>query len=143
MNFIKKYFLLATVLCFCGSNNLCASGLIRSVYNSGGKVKSIESLISDLNIDETDTNGNTSLMISSYYGFEKLAHFLLENNANPTIKNSDNNTALILAAYTNKKELVEELLKYKKTKVNNKGYNGNTALIIAAHSKNKGVMRPC
>ena len=53
-----------------------------------------------VNLNQSDNNGNTALMLAAYYGHTKVVELLLSDKR-VNVNQSDNNgtTALMLAAY--------------------------------------------
>jgi len=98
-----------------------------------------ESISSNLiNIDYQDENQNTFLMTSIKRNKVKAALWLLENNANPTIPDSNNQTTINLAIDKNKISIVEGLLKDKRVNVDQKDAYGRSLLqnlIISGNHK--------
>ncbi len=65
-------------------------------------------------IDHQDNLGYTALMYASINGHVEIAKLLLENGADPTIKNNDGKTALILAFENNHIEIVNLIEEFEK-----------------------------
>lgn len=104
-----------------------------------------KTLTSGANPDIKTKNGVTPLMIASYNGYMSITHMLLKFGANANLFTSLNTdfhlgkllsnknsktTALMLAAYTGKLEMVLALIKGK-ADVNMQDSDGQTALIYA------------
>lgn len=65
----------------------------------------------DIDINCTNEDGNTPLHIACHTGNMEVMRVLLENRANPSIKNDNDMTCLVLAAGQGFKAIVEELLR--------------------------------
>jgi len=65
----------------------------------------------DIDINCTNEDGNTPLHIACHTGNMDVMRVLLENRANPSIKNDNEMTCLVLAAGQGFKAIVEELLR--------------------------------
>lgn len=84
--------------------------LIRACQKGNNEVASyLLNIVEDINIA---SEIGTALMVCAAKGNHSMARLLLENKANPNIKDADGNTALIYAVQFKKIELVELLLSY-------------------------------
>ncbi len=110
-----------------------------------GQLANLKRLISSANIDCGNHNGITPLMFATYYGHTPVVQFLLSKKANTNLASSANHdlnfgkllsnrnsktTALMLAAFAGKLEIVLALLKAGAL-VNAQDSDGQTALIYA------------
>ena len=85
---------------------------------------------SDINLNISDKQGNTPLIISSGKGFYNTSKYLIKNKVDINAKNNNGNTALIFAAQSGKFKIVKLLLNSKADpSIRNK--NRKTALDIA------------
>lgn len=110
-----------------------------------GQIDKIKKLVSSSTLDYPNQNGVTPLMFAAYYGHTPLVQFLLSKKANASVASSNNSdfsfgkllsnrnsktTALMLAAFTGKLEIVLALLKAG-AQVNAQDSDGQSALIYA------------
>ncbi|MGB8366787.1 MAG: ankyrin repeat domain-containing protein, partial [Candidatus Babeliales bacterium] len=64
-------------------------------------------------VNVKNDDGNTPLMLASYFGYQKIARLLLDNyNVSINKKGKNGSTALFIAARQNNKTMVELLLRY-------------------------------
>ncbi len=105
-----KSFLLATVLCFCGSNNLTTTEnpLIEAVCN--GNLTSVRNLVNEKNINTSTKNGETLLILAIANRHEEIIDALWEYKPNINAKTSQGNTALYGAARNGLLEAMDKLL---------------------------------
>ena len=96
-----------------------------------GNIQIIKTISSKgVNLNSTDKNGNTALMMSASKGFYNTSKYLLRKKVNVNAKNNNGNTALIFAAQAGKYKVVKLLLKSKANPdVRNK--NRKTAIDLA------------
>jgi hypothetical protein len=101
--------------------------VIRSEFSKDDKIKMLQMLIDNhANVNEIGKNSNTALMelcdnqrvfgISSCTDVYDIAKFLIENGADPAIKNPQGNTAEKISKKTNCNELIDLLIQNKKKK---------------------------
>jgi len=106
---------------------------------SSGDTAGISSSISaGTNVNCTDDNLNTPIILSVNAGCEKCVKILLDAGADVNMKNADGNTALMRAAKLSNLSMVKLLLKNNAdaTLIN---AEGNTALVVAQNSFNTEV----
>lgn len=90
--------------------------LVQQLVNNGADVNS------------RDKDGDCALMLATVYGSAEMVRFLLEEGADPDLKNHEDETALMWAAHDLEK--VKLLVKYG-AGVNEKAKSGNTPLLMA------------
>uniref|UniRef100_A0A672R1D3 Kinase D-interacting substrate of 220 kDa-like n=1 Tax=Sinocyclocheilus grahami TaxID=75366 RepID=A0A672R1D3_SINGR len=83
------------------------------------------------NVNMTDKDGNTALMIAAKEGYTEIVQDLLDAGTYVNIPDRNSMTALIVAVKGGYTEVVKELLK-RNPNVNMTDKDGNTALMIAA-----------
>lgn len=83
--------------------------LHRAVYFNNDKIVDYLIKVLDFNVDEINLNNETSLMIAARENNIETVKCLLNNNANVTLKNNDQKTALDLARDNGNFEIVELL----------------------------------
>ena len=94
-----------------------------------------------MNINIKDEYGDTALMCASRFGSEKSVTFLLNQNANPNIQDSDDgNNALIYASYNGYKGIVQLLLNHN-VDIDLKTNFGQTALDYAKTEEIKEMIQ--
>lgn len=91
-------------------------------------------------VDITDHKKHTPL----FYAIEKKKPFyvkkLLEQGANVSQKDKNNNTPLIYAVLSGNKEIVDIILSYPNTLINDLNYNNQSALSIAVKNKRMDIV---
>ena len=115
-------------------NNFDSSALINTIYN--GHIETARMLIdkgADVNVKDKD--GDTALMLASYYGELEIMKMLLDKGADVNAKNKDGNTALIEASSRRYIEIVKMLLATKGIKVNARNIDGYTAVDAAGNNQ--------
>jgi len=125
-----------------GESALMAAAGIRGTYSStsADRDKVIEILVAGGgDINTSDINGNTPLIMAAEYGRVDLARLLLEHGANLALRNKSGQTALMMAAFPSSQPHINEnkakiinLLAINKSDTNVKDGEGNTLLISAA-----------
>lgn len=91
-------------------------------------------------VNATDKDGNTALILATTRGDEPTVQLLLEKGANVNARDKYNSTALIFAAI-NEHESIVRLLLEKGADVNARGKDGYTALISAAQYGYKSIIQ--
>ena len=81
-----------------------------------------------IDINHQDENKNTFLMVCLKRNKFEVAMWLMDNGANPNIKNKDNKAAIDIAIEKNKLIIVEKLLKLKKIDIDQKDEYGRSLL---------------
>lgn len=124
MGFIKKMF-----------NKFKVDALI--VDSGKGKISEVKGYIqTGVNINGTDSRGNSALMFAANYGQYEIAKLLLENGANPNQKNfSEGFTPIFDAIKNSHYEVVKLLIEYG-ADLNVTDNQGNTPLLVAIYSNN-------
>lgn len=106
-----------------------------------------EALTDELvDINHKDANDDTPLMITLQKAQDKSALWLIDNGADPTIKNKNNKSAIDIAIHKNKIKIVEELLKLKKLDVDQKDEYGRSLLqniIISGNHEMAKILIKC
>jgi len=90
-----------------------------------------EAIKSGANVDLSDPNGTTVLMMASAFGQTETVRKLLEGGAKPDLQDGNGNTALMTACKNNRLDVVKLLLEYK-ADLNLKNNDGDRCLEIAA-----------
>lgn len=91
------------------------------------------------NIDTSDQNGNTPLMIAAKIGNPRMVKILLAHNPDINKKNSEGNTALMIASEHGQTFVVEQLIA-KGADTNAKNIKGFTSLEIAQRNGHAAVV---
>jgi ankyrin repeat protein len=84
--------------------------------------KVVDLLRRGMDVNTSDMQGSTLLMIAARSGNASLTRFLLENRVNMERRNQYGDTALMLAAMQGHKEIVELILE-RKPEINHSGWN--------------------
>jgi len=103
-------------------------------------VKSLESLIVDVNIDEKLEGGLSYLHVAVMAHRTQMLQVLLKAGENPNTFDNNSLTPLHLASSYGEIEMVDSLLKHG-ADVNIRGHNGMTALHAAAYSGELEVLK--
>ena len=108
------------------------SGLLNAAWIGNNQVVQ---LLLDLgvNVDCTNEQGSTALMLATECGYEPIVQTLLSSGLNVNIQDSYGWTALMLASHNGHFQLAELLLN-KQANVNHTANNGATALMIASQN---------
>jgi ankyrin repeat protein len=91
-------------------------------------------------LDATDDDGMTPLAVAAWYGHLELARNLLDQGANPDIRNRNGLTPLFCAVDRSRGELSRLLIRGG-ADLKTRGYRGRTLLHMAARSGAAGVAR--
>jgi len=83
-------------------------------------------------INATDNNGKTSLMLASEKGYKDIVEYALKEGADIDLQDNDDNTALMLATKNGHENIIKLLDNLEKNKDN----TPNTQLLENAHSDN-------
>lgn len=86
-----------------------------------------------VDVNSINENGETALIIAASNGNHELVRWLMEYNADITIKDANGDNALIRAAKNGYFDVVEELL-FQKANINSVGQHKRTALMVAAEN---------
>jgi hypothetical protein len=105
--------------------------------NQSKTTEVIDLLRRGMDINTTDPQGNTLLIIAVRENNSDLAKFLLENRANPYKRNRYGDTALMIAALQGLDDIAKLLLNYK-VEVNQSGWN---ALHYAAFENRRAIVK--
>ena len=96
------------------------------------EAKLSEAFIAEKGVDATiGQYGYTMLMLAAHGGHKEIVKLLIDNKANPNIKNNGGETALMHAAVKGRTEVVKLLID-NGADINIKGRDGVTALMLAA-----------
>src|SRR5699024_464078 len=91
------------------------------------------------NIDKTDQNGNTPLMVAAKVGNHRILDIILSHNPNINKHNKGGKTALIIAAETGQLSVVEKLLAHN-DETSIKDHDNNTALTLTSKFGHKKIV---
>ncbi len=101
------------------------------LIRNGSSTDVIQSNLTGINLDhETNSDGDTPLMVAVKTGRKDVVELLLQNNVNVDISKENGMTALMMAAISGNNEVLELLIS-KGADVNRKDHFDNTALIYA------------
>jgi ankyrin repeat protein len=92
------------------------------------------------NLEETDETLTTPLMLATYMGQYPFVHELLLKGVSPNKVDKNGETALHIAAYNNRVEIVKCLLKLSDMNIGLENVRGKTALQLATEMEHKDVM---
>jgi len=126
-----------TSLAFLAMPHMAQAGAyddILSATNMGHTDKVIELLRRGMDVNTTDPQGLSLLMIAARGNNVELAKFLLNNRANVQRRNSHGDTALTLASFAGNKEIVRLLLE-RKPEINHGGWNALQYASYEGHSE--------
>lgn len=122
---MKKTLLAFAAIGLFGIHSSAHAGVLDDILaaaSQGDTIKVVDLLRRGMDVNTTDAQGNTLLMIAVREKNRELARFLLDNRANPNKRNRFGDTALLLAALQGDEELVRLLLE-RKTDPNHAGWN--------------------
>ena len=113
------------------------------VASREGNVSSVRELLKSKNVqvDKVDKDGWTPLMIASQYGAPFCTRALLKAGADPNKSKPDGVTALHVASFNDKVDVVKELLAAKDIDPFKKNRDGKTALDQAKSAAVKKLLR--
>jgi ankyrin repeat protein len=113
------------------------------VATRGGHVTSVRALLKSrgIQVDQADKDGWTPLMIASQYGAPFCARALLKAGADPNKAKPDGVTALHVASFNDKVDVVKELLAAKDIDPFKKNRDGKTALDQAKSESVRKLLR--
>ena len=107
------------------------SGLLNAALR--GNNEAVQFLLDlGVNVDCTNEQGSTALMLATECGHEPIVQTLISGGANVNIQDSYGWTALMLASYNGHFKIAQLLLN-KQANVNHKANDGWTALMLASH----------
>lgn len=113
---------------------------LRTAIKNGNTAKITRLARSGVDLNATDANGNTPLVLATHLGNTAAAQTLLKSGAKPNLANKNGTTPLMVAADNGSAELVSLLLKYK-AKANQLDANGNAALFFASEKGHTKIMK--
>ena len=98
-----------------------------------GNLKIVKKLITaGAEIDATDKDGNTALLIAAKLGYDKVVGFLIESNADINVQDNLGWTSLMRAVIANQPKVVSLLLQHSGCRVESSGHSTReTALLLA------------
>merc|ERR1712228_220836 len=105
------------------------------------KEQQISANYKSLDINALDKRQCTALLSAAKVGDEEVVEYLLKNDADPNISNSDQICPLLIASHRGHIEVVKELLKSKRTDINKKDSRGRTALMVSCAEDRKDVVK--
>ena len=108
-------------------------------YSPGDNITNIELLPGEYiyeNIDKIDRNGMSALMHASKLGYENIAQFLINKNANINIKDHSGLTALMYSSINDYKRIVNKIINTDTKNVNIVDDNRFNALTYAVLNNN-------
>lgn len=113
-----------------GKKSFTIENFIEELFRENLNTKWIEEALETKSIDINyqDKSGDTFLMMCLKKKRYDVASWLLEKNADPSIKNNEYKTAIDIAIEKNKLQIVEELLKHPKLDINQKDNYGRSLL---------------
>lgn len=113
--------------------------MLLNAAKMGNAARVVACLHFGVNVDATDSDGDTALIIAVRRNFKHIVFHLVRFAPNVNIPDVHGNTALILAASGGHNELVETLLSEPGINVNAINSNGETALHVAFKHNNYGI----
>lgn len=150
-----------TLLMFAVKNNNCV--LIKKLLDNGANINktnsqgstalhfavydqnmdTIQCLLSNpaIAMDKPDKNGMTALMAAVHKNNCPIIQTLLDHGANINATGFNNGTALTLAVFTEKTQIVTCLLNYPNIAINHQDDDGNSALLMALSTGNKLIIK--
>ena len=110
------------------------TALMVACASEDGSIEVMKSMLKNkANPDLISNAGRTALTIATLQNKPKAVELLLQENADPNIRDSNDCTALMLAAVRGYEEIVDTLMKNKRVDPNIQRKDGMTALIFASH----------
>lgn len=108
-----------------------------------GNSEIIEKLMSRVNINEQDDDGNNALILASYFGHTQIVKLLLQDpkKININLRNKLSSSALFAAACQNHEDALRLLLEFPGVNVNAQNKQGNSGLIIAASNGHENIAK--
>jgi len=138
---VKKKHLLSIIFCvgFLISLNISAGDIFNAIET--GDLKEVERLINkdEVDVNQTNNNGETPLYVACHKNNLKIVKFLLENGANINKSNKDGATVLFFACYRNNLEMVKLLL-INKADVNQVSVWDHTPVCFACANNNLEIL---
>lgn len=129
---------LATLLfaCFAFTAHAADEPSIYEIISNEDEHTFFELLMLGYDIDDTDNDGNTPLIIASSLGKAKFVQFLLDNGASVDNKNFNGETALHRAAQAGNNEIID-ILFANGANLNEPDFSGKTPLMLAVASERR------
>ncbi len=124
---------------FAASDSKTSSPLITAAKE--GSLESLkEQLKNNIDIDQTDAEGNTALMLALANEHSDLAKLILGSNPNINLKNKDGQSALFIALINEQPDLALTLVK-KGASLSSINGDGDSALQVATTANANEVMK--
>jgi ankyrin repeat protein len=109
-------------------------------YSERGDIEGVKPYIEKGEIEQTDGNGFTPLLVATYYGHTGLVEYLVANGAEVDRQEDGGWTSLMYAAYYNYKEIAKILLEHHAS-LTIKNSEGKNALDIAEENDRESILR--
>ena len=141
MNKLSLSILIAGVIGF-GWGSVQAQTLppLLTAAQEGKNAQVVKLIKAKTNVNETDNEGNSALMLAAKAGHQDVVQTLLKAGADVNAQNNSGTTALMIAAEQNQPEITAYLLK-RKAKANIVDGNGNAPLFFASRNGNTNIMK--
>jgi hypothetical protein len=124
---------------FAASDSKTSSPLIAAAKE--GSLESLKGLLkNNIDIDQTDAEGNTALMLALANEHSDLAKLIIESNPNINLKNKDGQSALFIALINELPDLALTLVK-KGASLSSINSDGDSALQVATTANANEVMK--
>ena len=78
-----------------------------SVLCQTGQLEEVKNHLEDADLDERSERGSTPIMHATWFGYDKVVDFLIDNGANVNLQNNRGNTALHFAYENNHKKIIK------------------------------------
>ena len=122
-----------------GAGSLLTERMAQAAFE--GNRKAVQTMLRDVDVNATDADGRTMLMLASFEGHATTVRLLCENKANPNMRDSNRRTALMYAASGPNAPTVEILLAHGAEVNMTDGEEGWTALMFAAAEGHADIVR--
>ncbi len=105
---------------------------LMELIKNGSSIEIIQSNLAGINFDqETDSNGDTLLMVAIEIERKDVVELLLQNNTNVNISKENGMTPLMIAVINGNNEILELLIRKDAHSINDSDIYGFTALLYA------------